>query len=54
VLRALTRAGGALSTTELAYQTRLAPSTLQDTLAELEEHGLVTPWAWTLGPEHTA
>jgi DNA-binding IclR family transcriptional regulator len=36
---------------EIVHKTALSPAEAIDALAELEEQGLVTPWAWGLGPE---
>jgi hypothetical protein len=48
--------GGGVRTGELEYQLRrrghaLSAADVVDLLCEAEAHGLVTPYAWTLGPE---
>ncbi len=50
--------GGGVRVEEIAYQLRRRgrPSSLAaitDALCEAERRGLVTPWAWTTGPEAT-
>ena len=51
--------GGGVRVEEIAYQLgrRGHPATLvaiTDALCEAEARGLLTPWAWTTGPEASA
>lgn len=51
VLSVVKRSGGGVSVTEIVHKTDLDYPAAIDALDELEQEGLVTPWAWGLGPE---
>jgi|GEM_PF-5243186 predicted Rossmann fold nucleotide-binding protein DprA/Smf involved in DNA uptake len=46
IFQLLRKIGGGATVDELAYHTKLPSTDIIDTLSELEDRGLVTPWAW--------
>lgn len=46
IFQLLRKIGGGAALDELAYHAKLPSTDIIDTLSELEDRGLVTPWAW--------